>query len=229
VTVADFYLRDGTPVSGRLIQQDNNQVIIEQPKGSTLVTISFSKRDIDTRTLKTRKVMEYAYYRDMAQYFAAQTWDFRDDPDDFIQAIRCYEKAKLSLEESDREEPERLAEVNDAIAELKADREVWEREMASRAELKSLEFEAEAEKRMKAIEQAHAEAQIRFEESMKYFEATVASIKDDTGRISDSVNQLTADYNTHVRQATVAIADLQRAVNDLYLAGASVIIGPTPK
>ena len=101
--------------------------------------------------------------------------------------------------------------------------------MASRAELKKLEFEAEAEKRMKAIEETQAKAQVRLEEMTKYLESTLGSLKEDTSRINENLTQLTANFNTHVNQANIAVAELQRAVNDLYLAGnAPVFLKPVP-
>ena len=50
----------------------------------------------------------------IAEYFTARTWDFVDDPDDFIEAIRCYEKAKQSLQAGGADS-EKIADIDKAI------------------------------------------------------------------------------------------------------------------
>jgi tetrahydromethanopterin S-methyltransferase subunit G len=152
--MADFYLRDEKLVHGRLISEDRNKVTIEELSGSTIVVSTYSKRDIDTRTLRIKNVPEARYYADLGEYFHGRTWDFRDDPDDFIQAIRSYETARRALAETYGEESERLDEINRKIERVKADRAVWIREAESRARLKKLEFEAEIENRLAGLENA---------------------------------------------------------------------------
>ena len=123
VKMADFYLRDGNAVSGKLISDDGTQIVIEQLHDSVISTKTYSRREIDTRTLRKRPVPEWNYYTRLAEYFAARTWDFRDDPDDFIGAIRCYEKARESLQAGGANE-ERIAEIDRAIQKLKRDKDL---------------------------------------------------------------------------------------------------------
>ena len=100
ITMVDFYMRDGNTVSAKLLKDDPTQLVVEEPSESTIVTRTYSKREVDTRTIRTRPMPEWQYYVRLAEYFTARTWDFVDDPDDFIEAIRCYEKAKESLQGS---------------------------------------------------------------------------------------------------------------------------------
>jgi hypothetical protein len=154
VKVADFYLRDDTPVSGKLVSDDKNMITIEEPNASRIVVSAYSKRDVDTRTLRIRNVPEARYYTDLAEYFHSRTWDFRDDPDDFIQAIRCYERARRSLAAVYGDDSNQLEEIEREIAKLHADRQVWVREVESRTRLKKLEFEAGLERRLEELETA---------------------------------------------------------------------------
>lgn len=102
---------------------------------------------------------EYRYYLDLADYFAGRTWDFRDDPDDFIQAIRCCEKAKSALGTTAAgQDSERIEQINERIKKLEADRQVWEIQVKSRAELKKLKFEAEAVNKLKELEETKVNA-----------------------------------------------------------------------
>jgi len=152
IKYVNCHLRNGQLVFGRLISEDKNKITIEQPQAGRIVVSDYSKREIDLRTMDVKNIPHFQYYLDLAEYFSSKTWDFTDDPDDFIQAIRCYENAK-SLLESYRPSDEKLAEIQSKIEHLQADRKVWIRETTSRAELKKLEFEAEIEKKLSALEE----------------------------------------------------------------------------
>jgi hypothetical protein len=213
--MAEFYMRDGNAVSGRLLSDDNTQVVIEQPLDSTLVTRTFSKRELDPRTLRTRPMPESQYYVRLGEYFAARTWDFRDDPDDFIEAIRSYEKAKRSLQASGADE-EKIAEIGKAIKKIEDDREVWTREVETRAKLKKFEYEAEAENRLKQLEKQAAESNIRLNESIKYLEKSAADMKGDYERLEKTISGVNKDLVKQIRILQVQILENRAAINDLY-------------
>jgi chromosome segregation ATPase len=216
VTMADFYLRDGNVVSGRLLSDDKNQVVIEQTSNSTLITKSYTKKEIDTRTLATRIVPESRYYAQLAEYFKARTWDFTDDPDDFIQAIRCYEKAKQSLGQSGAE-LDKLAEIDKAIQKIKTDREVWTSQVESRAKLKTLEYDAEAESRLKNLEKQVFESNIKLNESIKYLDKTAADIKGDYQQLQNTVAEMNKDLAEQIRTLEEQIQDIQEDIKDIQL------------
>ncbi|MFH1370041.1 MAG: hypothetical protein ABII09_01965 [Planctomycetota bacterium] len=215
VTMADFYMRDGNSVSGRMLSNDNTQIVIEQPLDSTLVTRTYSKREIDPRTLKTRPVPEYRYYTQMAEYFSARTWDFRDDPDDFIAAIRSYEKAKQSLQQGGGDE-ERISEIDKALKKIEEDRVVWTREVESRAKLKKLEYEAEAENRLKQLEKQVAESNIKLNESIKYLDKRATEISSDYQRLENTISGLNKDLVEQIRNLQLQIQENRAFINDLY-------------
>ena len=215
VTMADFYMRDGNAVSGRLLSEDNTQVVIEQPSDSTLVTRTFSKREIDPRTLKTRPVPAYRYYTELGEYFSSRTWDFRDDPDDFIAAIRSYEKAKQSFEGSEANE-ERIAEIDRAIRKIEEDRNVWTREVESRAKLKKLEYEAEAENRLKQLEKQVADSSAKLNESIKYLEKSTTDLSNDYQRLENTITELNKNLVEQMRNLQLQIQENRALINDLY-------------
>lgn len=153
VRKVDFHLRDGRLVVGKMVSEDKNQITVEEILGSRIESATYSKRDVDARTMHAKSMSELRYYLDLAEYFSGRTWDFVDDPDDFIQAIRCYEKAKQLIPAGAGAE-EKQRDIDEKIQMLDSDRQVWVRETSSRAELKKLEFEAESEKRFKQLEKA---------------------------------------------------------------------------
>ena len=133
---ADFYLRTGEFIFGRLVTEDKNKITVERLEGGKIIPSTYSRREIEPRTLQTKSIPEYRYYLDLAEHFSSRTWDFKDDPDDFIQAIRCCEKAKQSVLPTQTQGSERISEIDERIKKLQADRQVWERETESRAKLK---------------------------------------------------------------------------------------------
>ncbi len=204
VKTADFYLRDGKFVSGRLITDDKNKIIIEQIDESKIVVSTYGKREVDTRTLRSQNVLEYKYYIELAEYFSGRTWDFRDDPDDFIEAIRCYEKAKQLLLES--QDSEKIEQINEKLKHLEEDRKVWTREVTSRAELKKLEFEAEFENKLKEIEN-------KISTTGQQLDKNIAAVKEDYQKLGNSISATNKDIlqqyerlRDQVRSNTIMIA-----------------------
>ena len=214
VTTVDFYMRDGNTVSGKLLSEDSAQVVVEQLVDKTITTKSYSRKEIDTRTLRTRPVPEWQYYTRLGEYFAAQTWDFKDDPDEFIQAIRCYERAKQSLEQSGAE-PERISEIDKAIKKIQDDREVWTREVESRAKLKKLEFDAEAENRLKQLERQVAESNARLNESIKSLNKTAEDMKSNYEKVEKAIAGLNKDFVQQINEIQARLRDDEVVINDL--------------
>lgn len=216
VTMVDFYMRDGNTVSGKLISDDPVQLIVEQPFESTVIAKTYSKREVDTRTVKTRPMLEWQYYSRLAEYFTARTWDFVDDPDDFIEAIRCYEKAKQSLQAGGADS-EKIADIDKAIKKVKDDREVWTREVESRAKLKKLEYDAEAENRLKKLERSVAESNVKLNESIKFLDKTADGLKNDYANLNKSMGDLNKDMVKQVNSLQVQINDHLVLINNLYV------------
>jgi DNA repair ATPase RecN len=156
---------------------------------------------------------EWQYYSRLAEYFAAKTWDFVDDPDDFIEAIRCYEKAKQSLQA----DSEKVADIDKAIKKIQDDREVWTREVESRAKLKKLEYEAEAENRLKKLERSVAESNVKLSESIKYLDKTAEDLKKDYQNVDKTIGDLNKDMVRQINNLQVQINDNRILINNLFV------------
>ncbi len=187
IKMTDFHLRNGKLVSGKLVSEDKNKVIVEQLDGSRIVVSTYSKREIDARTSHTKNVPEAKYYLDLAEYFAGRTWDFRDDPDDFIQAIRCYEKAGRSVAEAQGRDLEKIEQINKKIEQLQADRQVWIRETSSRAKLKKLEFEAEIEIRIKELEDKVNASSQQIDETVEQLNKVTDDIRENISKTNKNL------------------------------------------
>lgn len=186
VKMVDFHLRDGQLVFGRLISDDKNKLTVERLDESRIVVSTYSKRDIDARTMQTKNILEYKYYTDLAEYFSGRTWDFRDDPDDFIQAIRCYEKARKLVLETQSPDSKKATQIDRKIEQLKEERQAWTEQAESRARLKSLEFEAEIEKRIEELEAMINQAGRRTEKNK-------ADIRDNSVKLNRSISAMKKD------------------------------------
>jgi len=190
---ADFYLRDGKLVFGKLISEDRNKVTIEQIDGSIIIVATYSKRDIDSRTLQTKNISASKYYQDLAEYFAGRIWDFKDDPDDFIQAIRCYERAKLLITGTSQLDAERIRQIDKTIAQLQADRDVWTTQVQSRAKLKQLEFQAEFQTRFKELEDRINASTWKIDEALEQLNKTLAEIQQNQQNVEQNLPLLEQD------------------------------------
>ena len=108
-----------------------------------------------------------------------------DDPDDFIQAIRCYEKAKQSVEENQTQSSEKIEQINISLEQLQADRQIWIRETTSRAELKKLEFEAEIETRFKELADKINANSRQVNKSMEQLDKIIMDMKNNHQKLED--------------------------------------------
>jgi len=195
IKTVDFHLRSGELIYGKLVWEDKNMITVEKLDESKIVVSTYSKREIEPRTLETKTVPEYKYYLDLSEYFSARTWDFRDDPDDFIQAIRCCEKARQSVLETETPENEKIEQINEKIQKLQADRQVWEREVRSRAELKKLEFEAEFENKFKELEDKVKAGSQQIDKTLQRLDEFTTEMKDNYQRLEQNISAITQDLS----------------------------------
>jgi hypothetical protein len=192
VRTVDFHTRTGDLVFGKLVDEDRNKVTIERIVGSKILVSTYSRREIDSRSLQTKSVPEYKYYLELADHFSSQTWDFQNDPDDFIQAIRCCEKAKQAIKSSALPDAEKLEQVDQRIKKLQADREVWAREVESRAELKKLEFESEFEKRFTQLEAMVRTSTEKVDETVTRLDGTITEMQGFQQRLDQNMSMMDA-------------------------------------
>lgn len=212
IKTVDFHLRSGELVYGKLVSEDKNKITVERWEESKVVVSTYSKREIDPRTLQTKNVPEYRYYMDLADYFTARTWDFRDDPDDFIQAIRCCEKAK-QLMLSTQTDSEKIEQINEKIKDLQADRQVWEREVQSRAQLKKLEFEAEVESRLKELESKFNESSQQADQRLAVIDEFMGQVKDNYERLEKSISGTSQDISRRLNILTDQVEANRRLID----------------
>ncbi len=220
VRIKTFYLRDGSLVMGRVISEDRNQITLEELNQSPIVVSMYAKRQIASGTMHTQVMSKLDYCRKFAALFASKAWDFKDDPDDFIQAIRLYEKAKQLLSQAADPDPQEISEIDQKIAQVKADREIWITEAESRAELSKLQTQAVIDQQMdelkqeitkntaelaairqtlddhyKTLEQRISDLDLTFEDlSRRLQQAT-----DDIEENKEDIRELRRDYRRYVR------------------------------
>ncbi|MEE9371208.1 MAG: hypothetical protein V3W45_07045 [Sedimentisphaerales bacterium] len=213
VKTADFYLRTGKLISGKLLSDDRNKITVEKLEGSAIVVSTYSKREIDSRTLRIRKVPEYKFYLELAEYFSGRTWDFRDDTDDFIQAIRCYEKARESIVETQGQDSEKIEQIDQSLEKLRADKQVWTKEVESRAELKKLEFEAEIESRIEELENKVNGNIQQVNESVERLNEIAADIEDNYQNLQEDIAEIDKNLTRQLKILEDRIEDNRRLIN----------------
>jgi hypothetical protein len=215
VKMADFYLRNGKLVFGKLLSEDKNKIILERLDESKIVVSTYSKKEVDGRTLRIRNISEVEYYLNLAEYFSGRTWDFRDDPDDFIQAIRCYEKARLSAQENHIQNTEEIEQINQSLQQLQADRQFWISEAKSRAELKKLEFEAVIETRIKDLEDKVNANSRKLDNSIEQLDKIIADMKDNYQKLEKSISQINKGLSHQLETLSSRIESNRRMIDDI--------------
>ena len=152
IKTASFTLKDGLSVFGEIKEDDRTHIVISHPYESIIVTKSYSKQDIESRIVY--KSMSYLEYWEMiGDYFLTRTWDFKDDPDDFTNAIRSYENAREVIKEIYGPEHEKTKEYSNKISQIEKERDNWIEKTKRRAELKQMEFVAEYEEKLLELKQ----------------------------------------------------------------------------
>ncbi|GAG15253.1 unnamed protein product, partial [marine sediment metagenome] len=187
----------------------------EQLKKSSIVVSVYGKRDIDIRTFRTMNILEYRYYIDLAEYFHAKTWDFRDDPDDFIQAIRSYEKAKRLLLETQGQDNGKIEQINEKIKQLQEDREVWTKEVQSRQKLKSLELQVAVEARLKDLEDNFDINSRQINETIERLDKIITGMENNQQSLGDSISEIDKNVSRQLRTLQGQIETNRRLINRL--------------
>jgi len=206
VRLTSLYLRNGKLVSGRVVSEDSNKITVAEVVGSQIVVNTYGVRELELKTRSVKIKLEFEYYEELAGYFASRTRDFRDDPDDFIQAIRFYEKAKYLLADASPSiYADKIREIEKKIDALNAERQVWIREIKSRAELKQLELQATINERFKELQ----------DENTKYkeqFETIIA----DLGEIKDNFDILDQNVSWNIQRLEEEAIANQYEVDQLW-------------
>jgi len=212
---ADFYLRSGQRVSGKVISEDKSGITVEQLDESRIIVSPYSKRDIEPRTLHTKSQLEANYYLELAEYFSARTHDFKDDPDDFIQAIRCCEKAKKLVEQVQGKDSEKVGRIDEKVRQLQADREVWIREVTSRAELKKLEYEATIETRVKKLEDKVNAVGSQVNKSIEQLNKVITDMKNNQQKLEENISAMDKNLSGQLDLLEAGIVSNRRRIDRL--------------
>jgi len=215
IRTVDFYLKDGTLISGKLVSDDRNKVILERIEDSKIIVATYSKREMETGSLQVKNVSASKYYQDMGEYFAGRIWDFKDDPDDFIQAIRFYQRAKGLIEGVSQLDQEKSREIDGKVAELEADREVWTKQIETRAKLTELEFKAEYVTRFNELESKINASVEKSDKSAAQIDKVLADVKKNSETLDKDIPAMEQDLHRRMDALGVEI-EANRRLLDPY-------------
>lgn len=216
VRTADFYLRDGGLVFGRVIEDDRNKIIVEQLEDSTVVAATYSRKQIEPRSIQIKNVPASTFYMERGDYFAGRTWDFKNDPDDFILAIRAYERAKRTTDTSSELGLARVRTIEDKIKALQEDRKVWAREIEGRAKQKELEFQAEYVSRFKELADQIDATKQNLQETITQVEQSLSQTNEQQQTIQQNLATMQQDVQRQLAMMAEQIEAMRRDVNPYY-------------
>ena len=153
IKIISFTDMHGQNIRARVLEDNRNQIIVTQPLGSKIETVIYSRAEIQPDTLFQQTISEFEYWQSMAEYFSNRTWDFENDSDDFIQAIRCYENAKDIVSAIRGPEHEMTIDIAKKIEKLEQKKQQWVEKLKERTKLRQLEAQDQLADRLESIGQ----------------------------------------------------------------------------
>ncbi len=206
IRTASFELKNGKSVSGKVLEDSKLFISLLVPNKGLMVKVKYPKSQIKYRiTYKTYPEQEY--YEVLAGDFLDKTWDFRNDPDEFIQALRCYEKAKEIVEDAFGDDHEKIAFYDNKIKNIEAQRARWFELTKNRAEQIKVEDIAEFDNRIQQLtkqldmltnsvdkileeNQNLSQLQEKFNKSTAYIYETLKKLEYTANSNTDDINDL---------------------------------------
>jgi DNA repair ATPase RecN len=210
VDIISFVTLDGNTIRARIISEDKSQITVSYPQQSKMITLSYNRDQFFPNSVSKQSILEIDYWTQLGDLFESQIWDFQNDPDDFINAIRSYEKAR-DIAAAVRGDSHELAKFfQQKIDELNLQLQKWEQTAQKRIEQIKLENQATAEDKFKDIYKAIDENNQRLaviENGLSEFKKTEAAFDElqtqtqDFQRItSDDIENLNQLIQTNSRQ-----------------------------
>jgi methyl-accepting chemotaxis protein len=175
VQLVSFVLNNGQSVSGRVESEDAFEIKLSQIEGVSIVSSKYYKNEIDKKTVIYKNISELDYWRNTGDYFLQNVWDFQNDPDEFIQAIRCFQRAKVLVADALGENHRLVAELDEKIKKINADMQNWSQQAKTRAEMRNLETLATLDAKLQ-----------QFQEQLTENSKAVAELRAELKNISSS-------------------------------------------
>lgn len=154
VDMISFVTLEGQTIRARIISEDKTQITVSFPKDSKFITVSYGRDQFFPNSINRQSMLDIDYWTEMAALFESQIWDFQNDPDDFINAIRCYENARDIAAAVRGNSHELVKSFQQKIDELNSQQQKWEQTAQKRIEQIKLENQANEEDKFKDIYKA---------------------------------------------------------------------------
>ena len=207
VKTVSFVLNDGRYVQGKVVAEDRSAITASEFAGSTIVVSAYNRDEIVAGSIRYKNVLESKYWEGAAEYFLGRTWDFEDDPDDFIQAVRCYEQAKSLVIGAYGAEHERTKQLQRKIEQVKADKKQWAAQVESRAGLRELELKVAFDQKVSRLEKLLRQNAEQLRQ--------INALLEDT-QLAANITEMQRNVQTLSRQARSDIESNRRRIDELY-------------
>lgn len=194
IRMITFKLKDGRTVTGRITSDDRGQVTVAEIQGSIIVPSTYSRLDMEPRSISYQSVSEYQYWMTTGQYFENHTWDWQDDADEFAQALRCYQTAQDLATAAMGKDSAAALDADARVQKVLASRQKWIETAKPRAEMAELELKSTLAQRLdninKSITALQADVKVMAQAQSTY-DASLANYQRDVNarltRMSDDI------------------------------------------
>jgi hypothetical protein len=204
IRMISFKLKDGRAVSGKIVSDDRSQVTIAETTGGKIVPVSYSRLDMEPRSISYQSASEYQYWMTTGQYFESHTWDWQDDADEFAQALRCYEAARDLAAQAMGKDSAAAQDADARVNRVLDSRQKWIDTAKPRAQMAELELKSTLAQRLDTMSKAIQALQTSVDnlnQSRTAYEASLTAYQRDVNARVDQLAQEVRQYYDTIRNS----------------------------
>lgn len=213
---------EGKTVWARVITEDREYVTISYPENSRIVTNTIHRDMIIENSMVHQNISEFDYWKQMAEYFYAKTWDFQNDGQDFVQAKRCYQNARDVVINLRGKDHAMAKEIDSKISELDREAEKWIEMVKEKVEFDKLEFQSRLQIQMVQFDSTLTDNTLAIEkiqedvEKLQEMPDAIENLKKEIVKSFEAVNGDMKSISQDVEKNSLRIDRIWRIYEDPY-------------
>jgi hypothetical protein len=217
VRTVSFKLKDGRSVAGRIVSDDRGQVTVAELIAGKILPTSYSRQDMEPRSINYQTVSEYQYWMNSGQFFESHTWDWQDDADEFAQALRCYQTAQDLATAGMGKDSTAAQDADERVKKVLDSRQRWIETARPRAEMAELELKSTLAQRLDNINK-----------SLITLQSNVDVLNQSRANNDAAMAAYQRDINTRLDRMSDDIRRYYDAIRNTVYTNQGVIVTPYP-
>jgi hypothetical protein len=178
--------------------------VAEMLYSGKILPSSYSRLDMEPRSINYQTVSEYQYWMNTGQYFESRTWDWQDDADEFAQALRCYQTAQDLATAGMGAGSTAAQDADERVRKVLESRQKWIETAKPRAEMAELELKSTLAQRLDNINKSLLALQSNVDglnQSRANYETSLAAYQRDVNARLDRMSEDIRRYYDAIRSS----------------------------